>query len=553
MLTHLSVKNLAIVSALELNFDHGMHVITGETGAGKSIIIDALGIVLGERASAEQIRAEQSQAEVTACFDLKKLPAVLELLTAQELNVEQECIIRRIINADGRSRAYINGMAVSVQQIKNIAPHLVHIHSQHQHHALLESDYQRRLLDAYANNEQLILAVNQLYNNWHEITQQIKILNESQQQIDRLSLLEYQIQEFENLNLQPDELIVIEQKHKQLSKSEEILSVCQAIESLLEDDGAGVLNQLHSATNQIHILQKITPRFNSCSELLKQAIINIEEAKSDLHDYLSSADLDPQELQKIEQRLSAIHALARKLKVAPEMLNDHYMLLCSQRDALKNADAKLQQLEQDLKSCETKYMQIAKQLSASRIKAAQKLSVEIATRLKELELPNAKFAIQCDAIKQHPNLNGMDAVNFMVTTNPGQPLGLLRKIASGGELSRISLAIQVISAERMATPTLILDEVDVGISGKTAAAVGCLMRELGTQAQILCITHLPQVAALGHIHFKVEKKQTKQSTSTTIVPLDPDQRVQELARLLGGLSISDEALAHARSLLREVN
>lgn len=554
MLTQLSVKNLAIVSQLELNFAHGMHVITGETGAGKSIIIDALSIVLGERASPDQIRASQIQAEVTASFNLEKLPAVLDLLKQQELDVDYECIIRRIINSDGRSRAYINGHSVTAQQLKTLAPHLVHIHSQHQHHALLDSDYQRQLLDVYATHEPLLREVNQLYQNWTAIKQEIQILTDSQQQSDKLILLNYQIQEFENLNLQVNELITLEQSHKQMSKSEEIISTCQDVATTIDNDSAGILTQLHAAVNQIINLQKIAPQFNSCTDLLKQAIIQVEEASNELNTYLSKLDLDPAQLQVIEQRLSAIHSLARKLKVAPEFLIEHYSELCVQRNNLAQTNEKLELLQQQMQECTAKYTIAAKKLTSSREKAATKLSTEIVTRLKILELPNAVFAIKCDVLKHNnPSPYGNEVINFLVTTNPGQPVGLLKKIASGGELSRISLAIQVISAQQMATPTLILDEVDVGISGKTAATVGHMMRELGANAQILCITHLPQVAALGHLHFKVQKTQTKKETSTQITTLDATQRVEEIARLLGGINVTPAAIAHAESLLAECN
>lgn len=555
MLNQLSVKNLAIVSQLELNFANGMHVITGETGAGKSIIIDALSLALGERASPDQIRSPHTQAEVTAIFNLKNLPAVQELLQQQELAEQEECIIRRIINSDGRSRAYINGHSVTAQQLKNLAPQLVHIHGQHQHHALLDSDYQRKILDAHAGHSELLIQVNNIYNKWLYVKQQIQLLTDSQQQADKLTLLNYQIQELESLNLQPNELINLEQQYKQLSKSEELISACQTANNILagEDNTGNILSQLHLSTNQINNIIKITPQLNTCRDLIKQAIIQIEEASCELASYSSKLELDPEQLVTIEQRLSAIHDLARKLKVEPDLILEHYNTLRTERDMLSQASQHLEQLQMRLVTLNTEYAIVANKLTVSRTQAAIDLARNISQRLKTLEMPNAIFEIKLEPIKSNnPSAYGNENINFLVTTNPGQPVGLLKKIASGGELSRISLAIQVISAQKVATPTLILDEVDVGISGKTAATVGHLMRELSANAQILCITHLPQVASQGHIHFKVEKQQTANETSTKISSLNQAERVQELARLMGGIEITPEAVAYAERLMAEV-
>lgn len=557
MLTQLIVKNLAIVAELELNFTQGMLVITGETGAGKSIIIDALSIALGERAFAEQIRASHTQAEVIASFDISKLPQVQKLLQAQDLPSE-ECVIRRIINTDGRSRAYINGVSVAVQQIKAIAPHLVHIHSQHQHHALLESDYQGQLLDVYAEHDGLLEDVAAIYKQWHDTKQKIEDLTELQQQADRLTLLNYQIQELEALNIQPNELHSLEQKHAQLAKGQELVSTCQNICSILADnsqsDSNTILDQLHNAITLLTPLAKITPNLSPCVDMLKQAVIQVQEANSELQNFYTKLDLDPAQLDIIERRLSNIHTLARKLKVTPELLDQHLTELCAQRDNLSQASAHLEELQQTLQRLVTEYKEAADKLSASRKVAAQKLTQEISARIKNLEMPNANFVINLEPLKHtNPSPRGNEQINFMVTTNPGQPLGLLKKVASGGELSRISLAIQVITAQQMATPTLILDEVDVGISGKTAATVGALMRELGANAQILCITHLPQVASQGNNHFKVEKIQTSQDTITKITPLNRTQRVQELARLLGGITVTPEALANAEKLMEDMS
>lgn len=556
MLIQLTVKNLAIVTQLDLSFNSGMLAITGETGAGKSIIIDALSIALGERAFAEQIRPPHTQAEVTVSFDISKIIAVQQILQQQELPSD-ECVIRRIISTDGRSRAYINGQSVAVQQIKAIAPHLVHIHSQHQHHALLDSDYQRQLLDVYAEHPALLTTVNDLYQQWAACKHQIQQLTDAQQQVDRLTLLNYQIQELESLGLQANELQKLEQRHTQLAKGQELIETCQTVSALLidseADSASNILDQLHNAHNQIASLLKIAPPLNTCADLLKQAIIQVEEANTELQNYFNKLELDPKQLVIIEQRLSTIHAIARKLKVAPEFLHEHCIELCKQRDSLTQATERLEQLQQQLLQLEQKYKVAAQQLAISRKQAGQKIASKIIEKLKILEMPNARFEIKSEPLKHNnPAPYGNEAIHFMVTTNPGQAPGLLKKIASGGELSRISLAIQVITAQQMATPTLIMDEVDVGISGKTAATVGALMRELGENAQILCITHLAQVASQGHQHFKVEKLQSKQETSTKITLLSHNERIEELARLMGGITITNEALAHAQKLMEDV-
>lgn len=549
MLTQLTISNLAIVTHLELNFTNGMHVVTGETGAGKSIIIDALSIALGERSSVEQIRANQTSAEVTACFDLAKLPMVKQILQDQELPTD-ECVIRRIINSDGRSRAYINGHSVALSQIKSIAPYLVQIHSQHQHHALLDSYYQRELLDAFAKHPELLNKVTSIYSKWDETCKKIQEIADIQQQADKLTLLNYQLQELETLNVVKDELITLDQKHKQLAKGQDLLNTCQNICSFIKEDNENVLSNLHLAHTQILALQKYAPDLTQVAELFNQAIIIVDEATTYLQNFAEKIDLDPSQLSSIEERLSNIHALARKLKVSPESLAEHYDTLCRERNKLATATEQLSVLQQELIQLNDQYQKAAHELSESRVAAAKKLTNKVMQQLKALDMPNTIFAIDCEPTKQQkPTPYGNENIHFLIAANPGQPMGLLKKIASGGELSRISLAIQAITAQQTAIPTLILDEVDVGISGKTAAIVGNLIRKLGVDAQILCITHLPQVAACGHHHFKVEKLQEKDKTSTQINNLNHNERIQELARLMGGTSITNEAIAHAEKLL----
>lgn len=545
MLTQLNVKNLAIAEEIAIDFNDGMHVITGETGAGKSIILDALGLVLGDRAASEMIRAGQNQAEITASFDISKLPRVQALIDDQ-----CECIIRRVINVDGRSKAYINGISASVQQLKSLSPHLVQMHSQHQHHALLQNDFQRQMLDEYAAHYELQVRVAKLFDKWSDIKQEISKLESLQQSADRLDLLSYQLHEFDNLDLQDDEITTLNVRHKQLSKATDIVENCNIAADAINAD-SGIIDQLHRLIAKLDPFTKDAEKIRSATKMLNDAIIHLQEGSQELNNFANQLDLDAEQLHSIEQRLSAIHNLARKLRIDPNNLFDHMQRLRAEHARLSNSTQELIELQTQLQITEDKYLQAATELTTSRSNAAQKFAKAVIKRLQTLEMPQVKLLIDIEtSIQISPN--GLDKVNFCVSTNPGLPPAPLKKIASGGELSRISLAIQVIAAERMATPTLVMDEVDVGISGKTAATVGALMRELSANAQIICITHLPQVASQAHIHFKVTKNQSKSHTSTQIYSLERPQRLQELARLLGGTHITEAALANAESLLATV-
>lgn len=552
MLMQLSVKNLAIVTELQLEFTRGMHVITGETGAGKSIIIDALGLALGERASAEQIRPGCQQAEVTACFVIDGLPRVQELLAAQDLP-NNECVIRRIISVDGRSRAYLNGHLVALQQIKILAPYLVHIHSQHQHHALLQADYQRELLDAYADNHALLTELKTIYNNWHKLRQELLDKQNAEKNADKLALLEYQLQEIDNLQLQPNELASLELRHKQLAQAETLLGICDRTTNTLKDtadNDSSIIARIHKLSQELQAMSKVAPQLNNVLLLLQQAAIHLEEAHDEVQNLFSNLELDPQQLHTVEARIGIIHNLARKLRIQSTDLESYHKILLSQQHELRDTQESINRLEQALAQIMQEYRDVAQRLTNARQQAAVTLSAQIIERLKMLELQKAQFsfAVAVESGTQ-PAPHGDDVINCLISTNPGQPLGPLKKIASGGELSRVSLAIQVITAQRAATPTLIMDEVDVGISGKTAATVGSIMRELSKNAQIIAITHLPQVAANATHHHKVEKIQTEHSTSTSISLLDTNQRIDELARMMGGAEITAEARAHAHKLL----
>ncbi len=551
MITHLMIHNLAVVQHLELEIKSGMTVLTGETGAGKSILIDALQLALGERADSSIVRHGASSAEISAGFELNPLPQVKSWLQEHALDAEGECIIRRTLTEDGKSRAYINGHSVPLNQLRELGEQLVNIHGQHQHQSLLKSEHQRYLLDEYANHPELCEKVRLDYLSLQRLQKEFQRLHALQGQNDKIALLQYQIQEIVELNLQDNELELLSAEQKELAHIEQWqASVETALNSLKNDSGQDAISALYQAMNQINSLKTQTNKLNTCHEFLSNALIQLEEAVSELEGFKENLNLDPTRLVTVEERLSQIYALARKHRVQPEIILEHKQKLLQEATLLIDLHENLTELKGQIELAEAAYQASATALSKSRTTAALQLEKLITTRLKTLEMPNGQFKIE---FLQRPaetiSINGLDHIEFLVSTNPGLPLQPMRKIASGGELSRISLAIQVITAQKTSKPTLIFDEVDAGISGKTADTVGKLLRKLSADAQVLCVTHLPQIAAMGHHHYKVEKTQTKNSTTTHIFELTTEQKVQELARMLGGATITKHALLHAKEML----
>lgn len=573
MLIHLFVQHLAVVEQLTLNIHSGMTVLTGETGAGKSILIDALQLVLGGRAESGIVRSQCPEAEISAVFNLTHLPHVFEWLKEHALAAEDECIIRRTLTEDGRSRAYINGRIVPVSQLRELGEQLVNIHGQHQHQALLKSEHQRTLLDAYAiaaavnakktesnkllfQHEALLNAVKKNYHLYQTLLKEYQTLLNLQGQNDKLTLLQYQIQEIDELNLAEDELSRLDAEHKHLAHAEQWLFSCEtALAALKNDSRQDATTLLYQGLHQISTLKTQTATLNTAHELLNTAHIQLTEAIVEIENFKETLSSDPNRLMDIDKRLGQIHALARKHRIQPEVILEHKKTLESEAEKLVHVHTHLEEITEKLASAEKSYQNAAIELSKSRQKAALILEQRVTQCIQTLEMPNGHFKIAfaepTSKLENKPvsSPHGIDDIEFLVSANPGLPLQPLRKIASGGELSRISLAIQVITTQKQSTPTLIFDEVDAGISGKTAETVGKLLRQLSKDAQVLCVTHLPQIAAQGHHHFNVLKKQTKDSTTTTIVPLGSEERIQELARMLGGALITERTLAHAEEML----
>lgn len=549
MLQHINIKNFAIIDNLDLELKHGMTVITGETGAGKSIVIDALDIALGDRADSKMIRHGCDKCEINLSFDVTHIEQARQWLVQQELSVsEHECLIRRVISKEGRSRNFINGTTVTVQQLKELGELLVHVHGQHQHHALLKRDQQRLLLDHYLKKPDLLSQVFDLYQQWKNLQLEIAELEQQTGTEDaKVTLLQYQIEELQQLQLTAQDVEALYAEHTQLANAENILQTCQrALTALTENPEGSILQGLHHVLADLTTLnlEKITP----IQQLLTHAVIEAEEAATELKHLYQTIEINDERLHWVENRLSQIYELARKHKVKPEVLYAHQQLLAQQLDDLVNADERLQQARQQQEKIFNEYQAAAQQLSQQRRHAATQLGKLISKNLPALGMPGGVIDIAMTKLSS-PTATGLDHIDFTVSTNPGQPLQSLSKVASGGELSRISLAIQVITAQSQTTPSLVFDEVDVGIGGGTAEIVGQLLRDLGNNAQVLCITHLPQVAAQGHHHLQIHKTPSSEGTISTLTWLQKDERVQELARMLGGIKITQQTLAHAQEML----
>lgn len=554
MLHRIQIRDLAIIENLELALESGMTVITGETGAGKSIVIDALDIALGERADSKIVRHGAERCEVMLEFDIRNIPAAQAWLAETDLSADHSCLIRRIITSDGRSRNYINGSLVTLQQLRELGAHLVHIHGQHQHQTLVKRDQQRQLLDLYAAHATLIEVVQERYTAWRDIRKAIEDIQALQQQAAEVALLRYQVEELSQAELTEDEIERLHTEHKQLANAELLLNQSQTVLAHLADDSEANISTLtHQTLHLLNTMKGLSPRLENASNLLNNALIEINEAENEIRDFVDQVEMNPERLLEVEQRLNQLHQLARKHKVAPEKLNSHFLALKARLDLLESGQSQLNDLHNQEQHILQTYHNAAEKLYLSRQQAAKKLNHLVTENMRQLGMPGGQFAIDIlHQIDSTPTMHGLDKVEFLVSANPGQPLQPLAKVASGGELSRISLAIQVITAQAVATPTLVFDEVDVGIGGGTAEIVGKLLRKLGDHAQVLCITHLPQVAAQGHYHLRIHKETRDGNTHSQVTYLDHKARIEEVARMLGGIKITQQSLAHAQEILNNV-
>lgn len=552
MLKHLHIRDFAVIEELEIRFDAGMTVFTGETGAGKSIIVDALGLVLGDRADSSIIRSLCDSTEITAIFETGNNPSVNAILDEQGISQDEELMLRRVINRDGRSRAYVNGSSVPVQMLRDLGESMVDIHGQHAHQSLLKREVQRQLLDDYGRYETLLGQVRSSWSEWSAANSELSRISGHDQDRDaRLALLQYQVQELEALNPDPAEIGNLEEEHTRLANASRLLETCQQILNQLAEDDLSVLNQINHGAHEMHTLLRYDPSLTPVSELLENANIQINEAAGELRHYLDHLELDPGRLKTVEERITALHDIARKHKVKPEALAAHLGTLKTELKNLEDSEQHLADLEKRRDLALQSYRKAAAELHALRKKAAARLGEEIEAKLKELGMPGGRFEINVETLdKETPQREGMDRIEYLVSVNPGQPLQPLAKVASGGELSRISLAIQVTGSKDKTLPTLIFDEVDSGIGGGVAEIVGNLLHSLARNRQVFCVTHLPQVAAQGDHHLQVNKSTLAQTTLTQVIKLNRDDRVEEIARMLGGLKITEQTRAHAREMLK---
>lgn len=552
MLVHLSVHNYAIVEHLDLELKRGMSVISGETGAGKSIMLDALGLTLGDRTDSSVVRIGADKADILASFDLDDIPDARAWLAERDLDNEGPCILRRVITAEGRSRGYINGTPCPQGDLKALGELLIDIHSQHEHQSLLKLDTHRRLLDEYGGSQDLARQVQLAAQRWRQTRQTLERLsNTSDEQRARHQLLSYQLEELETLALGENELEQLEHEHKNLANAEHLLGACrQVIDLCSESDAGNVLSALTSSLQRLTGFQNQPGALGEAVNLLSSAQIQVEEAVGELNRFLDHFDSDPQRQQALEERLDSIYTLARKHRVQPQELPALQQSLFEELEGLNADDDALEQLGEELAAYAHHYQEKAEALSGARQQAAESLAVAVETEIQRLGMPGGKFSVVLKPTTAGDLMpHGLEQVEFLVSANPGQPLRPLAKVASGGELSRISLAIQVITAQTSRTPTLVFDEVDVGIGGPTAEVVGQLLRRLGERGQVLTVTHLPQVAAQGHHHLFVHKARGRDETHTAVAALEGSERVEEIARMLGGVDLTEQALAHARQMI----
>ncbi|MDX2318993.1 MAG: DNA repair protein RecN [Moritella sp.] len=552
MLTQLTIHNFAIVKFLELELKSGMTTVTGETGAGKSIAIDALGLALGSRADASTVRPGEKKAEISAIFTVEASSLAYKWLVEHELNNEDECILRRVITAEGRSKGYINGIPVPLQQLKLLSQFLVQVHGQHAHQTLLKPEIQLAVLDGYASHSKLQTNVSDGYRAWHSLAnEEKKLLQNQQQRAARQQLLQYQVSELDEFSLADGEYSQIEAEHKLLANSTELVQECMAsVDTLYENEDNAICSMLQVVSHRLENLLDMDPKLKSITDTLQEAVVLIEEAGNELRSYTDNLERDPQQFEYLDDRLGKALELARKHQVPADQLASHHQMLKSELDNIAGDDERIENIKIELQESQARYHQQAEKLSASRQKYAKQLNKLITASMHELSMENGCFEITLTGNEQQtPNPQGLDNINFLVSTNPGQPLQPLGKVASGGELSRISLAIQVITAQKISTPTLIFDEVDVGISGQTASIVGKLLRQLGDKTQVMCVTHLPQVASKGHQQMFVSKTTDGKTTETCMKALSQEKRIAELARLLGGDKITASTLSNAAEML----
>jgi DNA repair protein RecN (Recombination protein N) len=549
MLQHLTIRDFVIVDRLELSFLAGFGALTGETGAGKSILIDALALALGERADAGVVRSGCDKAEVAATFDITAQPQVGDWLRANDLDGDDELLLRRVVDAGGRSRAYINGSPATVQQLREVGEWLVDIHGQHAHQSLLRSEAQRTLLDSHAGLSGLAREVGAAWKIWRDAEQMLRTASEGADTLQReREQLQWQIGELDALAFGDDEWATLDVEHRRLGHAASLIEGAQYALAVLSDDDGACERQIDGVATRLGNLAEYDPALAEVAALIGSVQAELSDAVSTLRRYADRADLDPTRLAQVERRMDAVMSHSRKYRVQPVELPG---LLAGWRQRLAELDeaADLAALETKVAAARKDYLAQAEKLSAGRKKAASEMGKAVSEIMRQLALSSGRFEVALVPVADGA-VYGLEQIEFRIGGLAGNEAKPMAKVASGGELSRISLAIQVLTSRSASVPTLIFDEVDVGIGGGVAEIVGRLLRELGSERQVLCVTHLPQVAAQANWQWQVSKATRDGITLSAIQPLDDAGRIQEIARMLGGVEISDITLQHAQELLR---
>ncbi|TDR39143.1 DNA replication and repair protein RecN [Tahibacter aquaticus] len=551
MLRSLYVKDFAIVGEADINFQAGLSVVTGETGAGKSLLVDALLLLSGARSDSSVIRHGCDRAELTADFDLADAIAARDWLAAEELDDDGACQLRRVIRAEGSSRAWINGRPVTLAQLSALSEHLIEIHGQHEHQALLDRNHQLQLLDAFGEHADALAAVRLPARRWREIGQRMAGLSSHADHGEQLALLERQLLDLDRYALSEAQLAELNEMHKRLANAGQLVAGSNSVAELIDGDSEFALRRsLARARHELAKLAEIDPGLNATAELLESLEIQLGEAADTLSRYQDGLELDPERLQELDAQLSKLHELSRRHRLPVHELKNRAEELRGEVDTLRNAGSLLQELERERTALAQDYRKAAQTLTTLRQQTAQRLGHEVSQLMGELGMSGGRFEVDLEASsKDEPDALGAERCEFLVSANQGQSPRPLRKVASGGELSRISLAIEVAALGLDEVGTMVFDEVDSGIGGAVAEVVGQKLRRLGSTRQALCVTHLAQVAAQGHQHFRVSKASRDGETFTRIEALDDKSRRDEIARMLGGIEITKETLAHARQML----
>jgi DNA repair protein RecN (Recombination protein N) len=543
---NLQVRDFAIVDRIDIEFEPGMTVLTGETGAGKSILVDALGLVLGERGNAQLVRDGAKRAEFAAEFDVSALPNVSSWLEEQALDLDDDCLLRRVINVDGRSRAFINGNSVPLSQLKALGELLLDIHGQHFHQSLARRSIQRDLLDHFGGllDDRAIVATH--YIEWKALADRVEELSAA-----RLDLLTFQLQELDSLALEDGEFDALGSERRKLQNSGKLAEgVGRALDGLFDNDAGNANSLIADALRSVEQLVEFDQNLRPVLEMLNSASIQVTEAADTLRRYSEAVDMDPARRDWVEERLDSIQTISRKHRVTADELPELADRMRAEHDELSHAEERGQELEEQAVAARAEYRKQAKSLSKARQKAADRFAAAVTDAMHGLGMPGGVFQVQLTPLDDDAAKSwGLDQIDFLISANPGQAPQSLAKIASGGELSRMSLAIQVIASDGSAIPTMVFDEVDSGVGGGVAEMVGRRLQELGANRQVLCVTHLPQVASLADQHFRISKVTDGKSTRTRVSPLAQDERTEELARMLGGVEITRKTLEHAAEML----